>query len=136
MHRPLNLNALLVIAGLALTVGIGLGYYLRIDSPSSSTATTGNFNAAALLSAARAHTQHLHARGLPVPEMIPVQDLIAAGWLKPEDIADLPPSHVWIASHPDESRPQQVLVRVLLSPTEEIVALADGSVQQTIPGRF
>jgi hypothetical protein len=136
MHRQTNWKALFVVAGLALGLGTGLGYFLRSSAPMSSTSDLREINAVALLSAARAHTQDLQSRDLPVPELIPMEDLILGGWLKEEDVAALANARVWIASNPDETRPQQVLVRVQLSPTEEIVALADGSVQQTIPGRF
>jgi hypothetical protein len=88
-------------------------------------------NAPRLLAAARTYADSLKAQGLPVPASVSLQELISLKLVTSSDVAGFAGLEVTISLTADGSRPQEVLVRVRIPDGHEIVALADGSVQQT-----
>ncbi len=92
--------------------------------------TSGRFNGAALVAAARAYTRDLQARKQPIPKTVTLEELVALHFLQPGDIEAFRGLKATIMLTSDGSGPQSVLMRVRLPDGGEIVLLSDGSVQQ------
>jgi hypothetical protein len=90
-------------------------------------------NGARLVAAARAYRQSLETQKQPVPAEVRVEELVNRGWLRAEDVRTFAGLDARISLAADASRPQEVLMRVRFPGGEEIVTLADGSVQRVSP---
>jgi hypothetical protein len=86
-----------------------------------------------LITASRAYRQWLEAQGQPVPPVVRLEDLVKRGYLRPEDIQAFVGLRVAISLAADDAQPQEVLVCAQFPNGEEIVTLADGSVQRVHP---
>jgi hypothetical protein len=86
-----------------------------------------------LITAARAYRQSLEAQGQPVPPMVRLEDLVRRGYLRPEDIQAFGGLRVTISLAADDTQPQEVLVCAQFPNGDEVVTLADGSVQRVHP---
>lgn len=83
-----------------------------------------------VIAASQTYRRDLQAKGESVPAMVSLQELTNRGFLHATDVPGLAGLDVTIALKPEETRPQDVLVRVRLPSGDELVTLADGSVQQ------
>lgn len=90
----------------------------------------GHVNAARILAASRTYADGLRAQAAPVPATVSLQDLVDRGLLAEADVAGFAGLDLNVSLAVDETRPQEVLIRARLPDGQEVVALADGSVQQ------
>ena len=118
-------RTLIVMAVLTLMVVAGSAVYFA-----SLSRHPGHVNAAKLLTAAKTYADGLKGQGLPVPTLVSMKELISRGLLTEGDVRGFAGMEVTVSLTADGSRPQEVLVRARLPDGNEIVALADGSVQQ------
>jgi len=87
-------------------------------------------NAPRIIAAAKAYADSLKTQGLPVPATVSLPDLISRKLLTEADVSGLAGLEVTVSLSVEEANPQLVLARARLPDGREIVALADGSVQQ------
>lgn len=90
-------------------------------------------NLARVLAASERYRAELEAAGQPVPDTVSLGALLERGWLRAEDIPGFAGLEVEVALRPDPARPQDVLMRARFPDGDELVALADGSVQRVKP---
>ncbi|MHB9008863.1 MAG: hypothetical protein ACYDC1_18285 [Limisphaerales bacterium] len=90
----------------------------------------GRVDAARLFAATQAYRQDLQQQGVTLPPTVNLQELLRRGLLQPDDVRGFDGVEVAISLTADESRPQEVLLRARLPKGDELVVLADGSVQQ------
>jgi len=109
---------------IALIVIVG-GYLLF--TPKSQ---KGHIDAQKIVTAIHAYNDKLKSQNQPLPETISLQQLIAQGFLKSEDVNAFNGMDVTVSLAIDEANPQQVLMRAKMPDGIQIVALADGSIQQ------
>ena len=69
------------------------------------------------------------AKGTTVPATVSLRQLVAGGYLRAENVAGFRERDVTLTIGVDETRPQQILVRVSLPSGGVVVELGDGSVQ-------
>ena len=82
-----------------------------------------------LISAAHAFSRDQVARGNPVPVSVSLRELVSGGYIATNDVRAFDGMEVTI-SLVNEADPQAVLIRVRLPDGTQVVAMADGSVQQ------
>ena len=116
---------LLAIAALTIAIVAGSMIYFT-----SSSRHPEHVNAPRLLAAAKSYADDLKAQGLTVPALVSLQELISKKLLADSDVTGFAGMEVTVSLTADESRPQEVLIRARMPDGHEIVALADGSVQQ------
>ena len=114
-----------VILGLTLSVVAGCWFYFA-----SSSRQAGYVNGSKVLAAARTYQDDLKRQGSDVPTSVSLKEMIARGLLTETDVSGFSGMDVTVTLPVDEGRPQTVLVRSRLPDGDEIVVLADGSVQQ------
>ncbi|MBE7501183.1 MAG: hypothetical protein HS113_12920 [Verrucomicrobiales bacterium] len=95
---------------------------------------TRPINLAKVLAASERYRGELEAAGQPVPQTVSLGALLERGWLRTEDLPGFAGLEVEVALQPDPARPQDVLMRARFPDGDELVALADGSVQRVKPG--
>ena len=122
---PVRRMAIAVICAVAFMAVAGL-VYVVVGAKDSS----GRFNGAALVAAARAYTRDLQARKQPIPKMVTLEDLVALHFLQAGDAEAFRGLKATIMLTSDASGPQGVLMRVRMPDGSEIVLLGNGSVQQ------
>jgi hypothetical protein len=122
---PVRRMAIAVVCAVAFMAVAGLVYVVV-----GAKDTSGRFNGAALVAAARAYTRDLQARKQPIPKTVTLEELVANHFLQPGDIEAFRGLKATIMLTADASGPQAVLMRVRLTDGSEIVLLGDGSVQQ------
>lgn len=119
----------LVIVGACLAAIVLLGAVLdAVLKPD-----TRPVNLAKVLAASERYRAELEAAGRPVPETVSLGALLERGWLRTEDLPGFAGLEVEVALRPDPARPQDVLMRARFPDGDELVALADGSVQRVKP---
>ena len=123
-------RSLAVMAVLTTALVVGSMVYFA-----SSTRQPGHVDALKILTAARNYTTSLRVEGLPVPDSVSVQELINRHLLTASDVSGFTGMDVTVNLSADNARPQDVLIRAHLADGQEIVTLADGSVQQLSPNR-
>ena len=79
--------------------------------------------------AASALVADYDARGKPLPESVNLSELIAGGYLSPEQARGFDGADVTLSLNPDERLPQAAWIRVKLSDGHELALFNDGSVQ-------
>jgi hypothetical protein len=89
----------------------------------------GHFDGAKLTTAIDAYCRDAKEHNNNLPSSISLQELIAKGFLKREDVSAFDGMKVTVYLTVDDTNPQAVLMRAQLSDGSQIVALADGSVQ-------
>ena len=117
---------ILIVASVLLAVTAGLGYLAFRTRDSQS----GTLNGVRLIQAVRTFAEDLQTQGRPVPDSVPAAELVRRGLLTEGDLGDLAGFDFTVSLRVDESRPQEVLARVQLPDGSQVIALADGSVQQ------
>jgi hypothetical protein len=92
----------------------------------------GTVNGLRIVTAAKKYTASLQAQGLPIPASVSLEELISRKLLTESDVSGFAGITVTVnlATNESEARPQDVLIRARLPDGHDIVALADGSVQQ------
>jgi hypothetical protein len=123
-------RSLAVIAVLTIAFVLGSMVYFA-----SSTRQPGHVDGLKILTAARTYTASLRAEGLPVPASVSLQELINRRLLTASDVNGFAGMEVTVNLSADDTRPQDVLIRAHLGDGQEIMTLADGSVQQLSPNR-
>lgn len=120
------MNRNLVIVGGCLAAIVLLGTVLDIVLKPD----TRPVNLARVLTASERYRAELEAAGRPAPDTVSLGVLLERGWLRAEDIPGFAGLEVEVALQPDPARPQDVLMRARFPDGDELVALADGSVQR------
>ncbi len=96
----------------------------------SSPSRVEGVNAEKIVAATQAYARDLKASGATVPASVPLQELVARGFLNAEDVIGFRGLEVTVSLTADETRPQQILIRARLPDGYELAVFADGSVQQ------
>lgn len=81
-------------------------------------------------SAIQAFAAALKAQGRAVPETASLRELVASGFLRPEEAAPFGAQDATFIVGVHEADPQQMVARVPLDGGREVVMLADGSILQ------
>lgn len=131
MKLTMNIKRVWTIVAVAALVMIVLGLnwldYVRTHSPHPSMTEYS-----AVMAAATEYSHRLKAQGLPVPASVSLPELIAEGVLRQSDVRSFDDLQVTISLKFDETRPQDSLMSVRFPDGGEVIALADGSVQQRV----
>ena len=114
--------AILVTLALAATLCLGLGLNYVMKPPQTP-------DPRPVYQAARAYKQALELKGQPVPETVSLAELTRAGFFSPSQAQAFDGYEITVSLVADESRPQDVLMRVRFPNGDEVVVLCDGSVQ-------
>ncbi len=110
-----------VVIGLAVVVAVA---YLWFPSGS------GKVDGEKVVSAAHLYTAQLRASGTPVPDSVKLDDLIAKGLLKSEDVSGFKGLDVTVYLSAKTNQPgPAVLLRAKLPDGHDSVVLTDGSVE-------
>jgi hypothetical protein len=125
MRPPLNIKRIgMIVAAVAVLMMVAGSIYVGDHSPHPAMSQYSK-----VLAAANAYSISLKNQGLWVPASVTLQELGMRGFLQPSDVAGFEGMQVTISLRPDESQPQDALMRVRLPDGQEVVALGDGSVQ-------
>jgi len=82
-----------------------------------------------LISAMQAFTRDLTARGQSLPAAVSLRELVSGGYIAANDVRAFDGMDVTISLTADETRPQEILIRVRMPDGSMTAVLADGSVQ-------
>jgi len=82
-----------------------------------------------LISAMQAFSRDLTARGQRRPATVSLRELVSGGYIAASDVRAFDGMDVTISLTADETRPQEILIRVRLPDGSVTALLADGSVQ-------
>ena len=118
------MKKILIIAVVA-AMAIICGFFFIVSKSQK-----GHFNAEKLTAAIHSYSLDAKEHNSNLPSSISLQELITRRFLKHEDISAFDGMQVTVYLSVDEATPQAVLMRAQLSDGSQIVALADGSVQQ------
>ena len=114
--------AITVTMALAAILCLGLGLNCLMKPPQTP-------DPRPVYQAAQAYKQALELKGRPVPETVSLADLTRDGFFDPQQAAKFEGYEVTVSLVADESRPQELLMRVRFPKGDEVVVLCDGSVQ-------
>ncbi len=89
----------------------------------------GTVDAPKIFAAAQSYTRELREQGLFIPPTVTLQELIDRKLLNPSDVSGFVGAEVLISLTLNPNDPQAVLMRVRFPDGQEIVTMADGSVQ-------
>jgi hypothetical protein len=115
---------ILIFTGVAV-IAIISGFFFIVSKPQK-----GHFNAGKITMATHAYCRDAKERNNNLPSSISLQELITKGFLKHEDVSAFDGMEVTVYLTVDDTTSQAVLMNARLSDGSQIVALADGSVQQ------
>ena len=90
----------------------------------------GHLDAGKITAAMHAYSSKMKSEEQPLPPTIPLQELVARGFLKHEDVSAFDGMEVTVYLTVDDTNSQAVLMRVQLPDGNQVVALTDGSIQQ------
>jgi hypothetical protein len=121
MNTKRNVVVVLLAAVLLLAGGM---IFLHVSNRSS-----GQVDAAKIVTAAWSYSGALRTQGRPVPASVTLEELIQLGFLKEADVSGFAGMQVSVNLHADPKRPQDVLLRARLQDGTELITLADGTVQ-------
>ena len=80
--------------------------------------------------AVQAFTRDRKASGHPLPDVVPLRELIIGGYLRTNDIRGLEEREVTVSLNAaDETNPELILIRVRRADGSDIALLSDGSIQ-------
>jgi hypothetical protein len=111
---------------LTAVLAIGVVVFLLLQSAATS---PGTVDVPKVIAAAKAYGEQLRTTGAAVPAEVSLNQLIASGLLRSNDVSGFSGMKVTVALGVDAQNLQQVLMRARLPDGTEIVALNDGSVQ-------
>src|SRR5580693_8898626 len=107
---------------LAVIVGCCLFVILKPQS--------GHLDAGKITAAIHAYSSELKSENQPLPQTISLQELIAKGFLKHEDVSAFDGWKVTVSLTADDTYPQSILMTATSSKGDKMVVMADGSVSQ------
>ena len=115
-------HVLFILVGLAAVVVAGL----ILLSPSGA----GRVDPGKIIAAARVYTHELRAAGAPIPDSVSLDELIAKGYLKRDDVAGFKGIEVSVYLVGNTNQPgPPVLMRARMPDGHDMVVLGDGTVQ-------
>jgi hypothetical protein len=118
----------ILVIGVLLAVVVVLGSVALVFHWQHSEQT---FNVLPKLALAEQHfVRDLASRGQPLPTSVTLQDLVTSGYISTDEVRPLEGADVTFYPRAIDTSPQTILIRVRMSDGSEIVALADGSVEQ------
>jgi hypothetical protein len=115
---------LIFAAAIALAVIVGC-YLFVILKPQS-----GHLNAEKITAAIHSYSSAMKSKNQPLPTTISLQELIAKGFLKHEDVSAFDGWSVTVSLTADDAYPQSILMTATSSKGDKMLVMADGSVQQ------
>ncbi len=121
---PIKRMAVAIGAGVTIAGAIALVYLLAVSNSQGE-----KVNGIRVVAAARAYTRQLLAARQPIPKSVSVEQLVASGFLKPDDVAAFRGLDATVLLTTDNPGPKTVLMRLHLPDGSDLVLLADGSVQ-------
>jgi hypothetical protein len=119
-------HLLFLIVGATVLVGIGYLVFSTVSRP-------GGVNANKIMAAAQAYTHDLRQTGAPVPQSVTLQELIAKGFLKHDDVSGFDGIEVTVYLRGESLKTPSVLMRARLPNGKEWMVFTDGSVQASAP---
>ena len=87
-------------------------------------------DASKLVAAVQGFSRDRTAAGQTLPASVSLRELIGGGYVAASDVQAFDGMEVTISLVADETRPQEILIRVRLPDGSVIAAMADGSAQQ------
>jgi hypothetical protein len=124
-ESPVRRMTIAVAAALAIMVAAGLLYVLVVSNGAAA-----KVDGPAIVAAAHAYTAALRARAQSIPKTIPLEQLVALRYLKPEQVAAFRGLAATISLTAEQLGPHTVVMRVHMPDGTDIVLLSDGSVQE------
>jgi hypothetical protein len=124
-ESPISRMAMAIGAAVAVMVAGGLIYLLIPSGPA-----VGKFDGVKIVAAGHAYTRSLEAKKLPIPNTVSLKDLVAGGFLKPEDIAPFKDLDASLVLTYNKSNPDKVLMHVRMPDGTDYVLLGDGTTVQ------
>src|SRR6267142_808689 len=123
--RKIKRYAILALVGFATVIAISLAFdtYWQRKQPVFK-------NAPQLISALQAFAHDRVARNQPLPPSVSLPDLVAGGYLTTNDVRAFQGMEISFSTSADDTYPQSILAVARTPDGNEIVLLADGSVQQ------
>jgi hypothetical protein len=115
---------LIFTAAMALAVIVAC-YFFVIAKPQS-----GHLDAGKIAAAIHAYSSKMKLENQPLPPTTSLQELIANGFLKHEDVSAFDGWNVTVSLTADEAYPQSILMTATSSKDDKMFVMADGSVQQ------
>ena len=122
---PVRRMSIAIAAVVAIMVAAALVYYF-----SASRETSGRFNGAAIVAAARDYTRDVKLHKQSVPKSVALEDLVALHYLKPEQAEVFHGLKATIELSTSDRSSKAVVMRVLMPDGGEFRLLSDGSVQE------
>lgn len=122
----MNIRRIFIILGsaiaVAVVVGVAVTNYWMQRQPVFK-------DAPRLASAMQAFSKDLTSRGQPLPATVSLRELIRGGYIAASDVRAFEGMDVTISLKANETKPQEILMRVRLPDGSVTALLADGSVQ-------
>jgi len=120
--RTRNLVAFAVTTlGVAAIVSVALTAYWQRQQPIFK-------DAPKLIAAMNAYASDIVARGRPLPSTVTLRELIAGGYISASEVRAFDGMDVTLSPSTEQTRPQDVLIRVRLPDGSVTALLVDGSV--------
>jgi uncharacterized protein (UPF0333 family) len=115
---------ILILTGVVIIIGIS-GYYF-LATPKLQTA---KFHAKKISAAIRAYNEEMKANNLNLPASIPLQELIAKGFLKHKDVSAWDGWNTTVLLTTNEISPQTALMNAQDKDGNQVTLIADGSMK-------
>jgi hypothetical protein len=115
---------LIFTAVIALAVILGCCLFVILKPQS------GHLDAAKITAAIHDYSSKMKSENQPLPPTISLQELIAKGFLKHEDVSAFDGWSVTVSLTADDAYPQSILMTATSSKGERMLVMADGSIQQ------
>ena len=115
----------ILIFAVVTVVAIICGFSFIVSKPQK-----GHFAAGKITTAIHAYCSDAKEHNNSLPSSISMQELITKGFLKREDVSAFDGMEVTVYLSVNDTAPNAILMRAQLTDGSQIVALADGSVQE------
>jgi hypothetical protein len=115
---------LIFAAVIILTAIVGCFVFL-IQEPQK-----GHLNAEKINAAIHAYSSKVKSENQSLPSTISLQELIAKGFLKHEDVSAFDGWNVTVSLTADDAYPQSILMTATSSKGDKMIVMTDGSVAQ------
>jgi hypothetical protein len=117
---------LICASTIVITLTIIIGCYLFFTSKPQ----TGHLDAQKITTAVHAYSTATKSENQPLPPTISLQELIAKGFLKHEDVSAFDGWNVTVSLTANDAYPQSILMTATSSKGDKMVVMTDGSVAQ------
>lgn len=114
----------LVLCAVLLVLAAAVYFAMRPDP------APGSVNGVRILAAAQQYTRLFASQNLVVPETVALEDLLARGLLRKEDVTGLKGAEVTVWLRGDPRNPATVLMRARFKDGQDLLLMMDGSVRQ------